>query len=149
MPSPKDLIKSNSLISQSWQLVRQRDLDIAVKLASRLPQLNISSSYALSNDNLNFSINDFIFNLSFTLVQNIYDGGQRRLNHKLTKEQLTESLDNFNHTYLEVLRDVEQALTTEKYWKEANKNQEKSLVHSSKSLEENTTHLCLFGSSDI
>ena len=116
LPSPKDLINSNANIKQNWQRISKKDHNIAIKFASRFPTLKISSSYALlSNERFIPSPKDFILNLSLSLVKSIYDGGKSEVNHKISKEELLETIHDFNQTYLETLKNIEEALKNEKY----------------------------------
>ena len=113
--TPKDLIQNNSTLKARLQTLTQKNYNIAISLAGKLPTLNTTTSYSNSARNLRFVSRDFVFNFVTSLTQSIYDGGKSSTRIKISKEQFQESLYAFSQTYLETLRNIERALRSEHY----------------------------------
>lgn len=94
------------------------EYDIAVAVADRFPRLTLGINYEFSTDTTSSLFSREIGSASGELLTPLVDGGRRRAEVERRESITEELLNSFSETYLMALREVEDALSKEKYQKQ-------------------------------
>lgn len=98
-----DLIAAQSRVAEAFYAQKEAEL-------LHLPSLNFSLSAGAS------SINDFITKLTAGIFAPLYTGGAIESQVKLASAQQKEAIASYASTALQAFKDVEQSMSTEKYF---------------------------------
>ncbi|WP_158596235.1 efflux transporter outer membrane subunit [Oleomonas cavernae] len=109
---PSALLERRPDIKTAEARLSAADANIAVARAAFFPQVTLSASMALQQAAFGdlFSLSGAAYSLAASLVQTIFDGGQRAAQYDLSEAQQVELVQSYRAVILTALRDVEVAL---------------------------------------
>ncbi len=110
---PAEWIRKRPDIHAAEFAVMAVDKRVGESIANQFPRLSISLSADTSDDEIGDLFDNWAATLAANMVAPLFEGGARRAEVRRTYALLSESLNSYNQTVLDSLREVEDALTQE------------------------------------
>ena len=126
--SPATLLVSRPDLQAAQLRLQAADYRVAAAVAERLPRLVLNLSYEFSARSWNTFFRQEIGSLIGDMLTPLIDGGRRRNEVVRQKARVQELLDGFGQTYLEALREIEDALVQERQQRELIRNLEQQMT---------------------
>jgi len=136
---PVDLLTSRPDLRAALLQLQAGEYDIAVAVAERFPRLSVGLSYEFSASDVDTLFKDELGSLFSNLTLPLTDGGNRRAQVARTTARRDELIATLNNSYLQALREVEDAIARERHQKELVLRLEEQLRASKASLKESQT----------
>jgi NodT family efflux transporter outer membrane factor (OMF) lipoprotein len=133
---PADLLSMRPDIRAAGLRLKSSNWLIASARANRLPTLSLSASMNYNSNEVSNIFDDWIANLAGNLVMPIFDAGRRKNEVKRVKAVVDERLATYKKTLLTAVKEVEDALVTEKFKKESLLSKKRQLDISEKTLKQ-------------
>ena len=112
---PAELVQRRPDVAQQWAALAAADAQLAAAVADRFPQLSLGASYATSDAGLAELFDNWIGNLSATLLGPIVDGGRRRAEVARNEALVAQRLAAYRAVVLKAFGEVQDALAQERY----------------------------------
>ncbi len=110
---PSELLTRRPDIQSAEAQLRSANADIAAARAAYFPSINLTGSAGLASTALSALFDGgLIYNLAVSLVQPVFDAGQRKAQEDLVLAQREELVQNYRSTIFNAFADVETALGT-------------------------------------
>lgn len=136
LPSPEQLFQARPDLRSEMLRLQAADYDVAQAVAERLPRLSLSLSYDFSATSSSRIFRQEAGSIAGNLIAPLVDGGRRRAEVERRKAFVEELLDGFGQRYLDVLLEIEDAITEERYQLEFIDRLEEELGLARQTLEE-------------
>lgn len=136
LPAPASLLEWRPDVYSSRLFLEAAEYDIAQAVAERLPQLTLNLSANFSADRFADLFTLEVFRIGSDLALPLIDGGRRRAEVRRRQAIADELLANYTASYLDALRDVEDALVSMKEQKEVVRLIENETLFSDQALNE-------------
>lgn len=115
VPLPATLLDQRPDVRAAQLRLRAADYRIAVAISERLPGLTLNGTFGLQA----FSLADFfqstVWSIAASISGSIFDGGRRSAEVERTKAVVQERIATLGQVTLNALREVEDALSRERY----------------------------------
>lgn len=131
---PSDLLAMRPDIRSAGLKLKSANWEIAAAKADRLPSIKLTASYTYSSDEVSTIFDNWLMNLAANLTGPIFDAGRRKNEVKRVEAIVDEKLATYQETILTAFKEVEDALSEEKYNKQVLKAKQQQLILSKKTL---------------
>lgn len=115
LAKPVNLVETRPDLRAALLRVRAADHDVASAIADRYPRLALDLSYEFSAARSSEIFERETSSILGSLIAPILDGGRRRAEVARRRAIVQEQLEAFGATYLDALREVEDALSSERH----------------------------------
>ncbi|GEA49683.1 outer membrane efflux protein [Vibrio inusitatus NBRC 102082] len=110
---PAQLLNQRPDLKQAWFAVQSQQQNVVVAEADRYPQIQITASLLSNSNNISNLMSDWVSQLAGSILVPIIDGGARTAVIEEQQAVLNESLNNYTQKVIQVVSEVETALTQE------------------------------------
>ncbi len=115
LEKPVNLLETRPDLRAAMLRVRAADHDVAAAIAARYPRLVLDLSYEFSAARSSEIFERETSSLLGSLIAPLVDGGRRRAEVARRRSIVQEQLEAFGAAYLDALREVEDALSSERH----------------------------------
>lgn len=133
---PADVLANRPDVRQAGLRLRAADWQVSAAKADRLPALRLTGSLNYSSSDMADLFDDWAANLAASLTGPIFDGGRRKAEVERTQAVVDERLAAYRETVLNAIKEVEDALVSEKKQREYIEKLERRLAAARRSYEE-------------
>lgn len=145
---PTDLLSMRPDIRAAGLRLKAANWEISAAKADRLPSFKLTASYTYSSDEISTIFDNWLMNLAANLTGPIFDAGRRKNEVKRVEAVVNEKLAGYQKTVLTAVKEVEDALVEEKYYREELASKTFQLALSQKTMNE-AKRRYLYGSNDF
>ena len=110
---PAEIIKRRPDIKSAFFAVKSADRDLAVAIADKYPQINLSASAGFGAPDITNLFTNWFTNLLAGITAPIFNGLQKKNKVEQNKAALQEKLNSYGNVILTALKEVEDALIQE------------------------------------
>lgn len=111
---PADLLANRPDIRQAGLRLQAADWQVSAARADRLPTIRLTGSLDYSSNEIGDLFDNWAANLAASLSGPIFDGGRRKAEVARTRAVVDERLAAYRETVLNAIKEVENALVSEK-----------------------------------
>jgi len=111
---PSEVLLRRPDVRRAYHQVQAADQRLAVAIADQYPRLSLSASATTSVASVSDLFDDWLANLATNAVQPLFDADRRKAEIQRQRAIVRERFHTWSQTILEVLQDVETALTQER-----------------------------------
>lgn len=115
---PAALMQRRPDVRSAYFAVLSQDRSLAQSIAARFPRISLSARLQTSGADVRDLFDDWLASLAANLVHPLFDAGELEAEEDLSRAQLSESLRDYRQSILVALREVEDALASERYQSE-------------------------------
>lgn len=133
---PSDLLAMRPDIRAAGLRLKASNWEIAAAKADRLPSLKLTASHTYSSDEVSSIFDNWLTNLAANLTGPIFDAGRRKNEVKRVKSVVDEKLAAYQKVVFTAVKEVEDALVKEKYYRQELKATQAQLALSHKTMDE-------------
>ncbi len=133
---PADLLAARPDIIAAGLRLKAAEWEIAAARADRLPALQLTASHTYSSDQLDSIFDSWLTNLAANLAGPVFDGGRRRAEVARARAEAEERLAVYYRTVFAAVKEVEDALTEEKRYRDTIESLEEQLDLAEKTIRE-------------
>ncbi len=112
---PADLLSMRPDVRAAGLRLKAANQAIVAAKANRLPAIRLTASHTYSSDTASEIFNNWIQNLAVNLIAPLFDAGRRKAEVERTQAVLNERLSNYKRTVITAIKEVEDALVSEKF----------------------------------
>ncbi len=112
---PSEVIQRRPDVRSAYRGIQAADQRMAVAVADRYPSISLTAGIDTTSNHLEDLFKDWSANLAANLVGPLYDAGQRKAEVDRQRSIVSQQVNAYSQTVLEALREVEDALTQERY----------------------------------
>ncbi len=110
---PADILGQRPDVKSAWLLVESKSQSVSEALSNRYPRLSISARASLTSNRIEDILNNWLINLTASLMGPIFDGYQRKAEVELAQAVLQEKINLYAQVVLIAVKEVEDALVRE------------------------------------
>jgi len=136
MGTPMQLLCRRPDLRSAYNKLIAADYQVAAAVADCFPKLTLPTSYEFKSGSLTDLFTSSIFRIALKAVTPIFDGSRRRCEVKRQQAIVCERLYSFGQRFLTALREVEDAVVTEKLQIELIEQLNKEVEIAKRNLEE-------------
>ncbi|MEF8788218.1 MAG: efflux transporter outer membrane subunit [Planctomycetota bacterium] len=123
-------------LRSAYLRVRSADRQVAAAIADQYPRVSISANYQTTAAEPSELLQEWFASLAGNMTAPILDGGRREAEVDRTRAAAAEALHNYGQTLLTGIRDVEDALSSERQQRDVLKRLRKQLRLSDRTVEQ-------------
>ncbi|MDT8390412.1 MAG: efflux transporter outer membrane subunit [Lentisphaeria bacterium] len=112
---PADLLTNRPDLRAAWARLTAQDWAVVSARAERLPALRLTGSATADSARVEDLLDNWAASLAAALVQPLIDGGKRRAEVRRARAAAAEAVAEYRQTTLAALRDVENALASDRF----------------------------------
>jgi NodT family efflux transporter outer membrane factor (OMF) lipoprotein len=112
---PAELMQRRPDVLAAYYAVLSEDRSLAQAIAARYPRISLSARLQTSGADVRDLFDDWLASLAANLTHPLFDNGELQAEEDFSRAQLSESLRDYRQSVLVALREVEDALTSERY----------------------------------
>ncbi len=110
---PADILGRRPDVKSAWLVVESKNLSVSEALSNRYPRLSISARASLTSNRIEDILNNWLINLTASLMGPIFDGHLRKAEVEQAQAILLEKINLYGQTVLMAIKEVEDALVRE------------------------------------
>lgn len=133
---PADLLENRPDVRSGWFRLEAAGYDVAAARAGRLPSVRLTASHEYSADAPGEVLDSWASALAGALSAPLFDGGRRRSELARERAVLEDRLAGYRQTVLAAMREVEDALVTERRSREWLEALERQFISADRVLQE-------------
>jgi len=115
---PSQLLEKRPDIQSAWQTLEGGQWNLAAAKADRLPSLRLTAGVSTTAPEVHDLFDNWAENLTASLVAPLIDGGRRKSEVERVEAQVDRAIAGYKSTVLNAVKEVDDALMSEKYQKE-------------------------------
>ncbi|MCG6158170.1 TolC family protein [Rubinisphaera margarita] len=112
---PAELVQRRPDVRSAFFAVQAADRDLASAITRQYPRLNLTATVVSTTESAEFLFKEWIVSLSAQLIGPLIDGGERRAEVQRNNAVVRQRLDEYEQTVVNAFREVEDALSEERY----------------------------------
>ena len=133
---PADVLANRPDVRRAGLRLQAADWQVSAARADRLPAIRLTGSLDYSSSDISNLFDDWAANLAASITGPIFDGGRRKAEVARTRAVVDERLAAYRETVLNAIKEVENALASERKQHEFIESLDKRLEAARRSYEE-------------